>query len=131
MYEARGPSPGTPGESVWSPLPPGEGAREPLPEYREREKDGTMSLILAKHDQPTPQEAAFERAFISVCRAKGMELLVVPHLYQVDDHSTLWQELARRAMAAALLSCLHPRPMRWLLQQHAVDAGQMIVLSLR
>ena len=51
-----------------------------------------------------------EQAVTDRCRDRGLDCLLIPHLYHVSDSSPLWQKLAECANRAVLLCWLHPRP---------------------
>jgi Pyruvate/2-oxoacid:ferredoxin oxidoreductase delta subunit len=67
---------------------------------------------------------------IDQCGARGLDCLVIPHLYHVADSSPLWKELSDRVDEAVLLCWLHPRPAEWLLRWRGIDCRGLTIFNL-
>jgi Pyruvate/2-oxoacid:ferredoxin oxidoreductase delta subunit len=87
-------------------------------------------LMIVSGDETPDAPNAMERAVIGLCRERGLDCLLIPHLYHVSDSSGLWQKLAERIRDSALLCWLHPRPVRWLLRQRQVAGEGLAILNL-
>jgi len=57
--------------------------------------------------------------------ALGVELRVIPHLYDLPVTSPTWRELREELGDLILLCCLYPRAAYWVLQAHAVSGEWM------
>jgi NAD-dependent dihydropyrimidine dehydrogenase PreA subunit len=86
-------------------------------------------IIVSAYQAPDALNAV-ERALIDQCRQRGLNCLVMPHLYHVADASTLWKELSERIGHAVLLCWLHPRAAEWLLPRRGIPSQGLTILNL-
>jgi Pyruvate/2-oxoacid:ferredoxin oxidoreductase delta subunit len=63
--------------------------------------------------------------------AAGDDVLLVPVLYCLSEDSPVWVELRGLTGPVTLHAAMHPRPLRWLLARHGVDAAEWTLLDTR
>jgi Pyruvate/2-oxoacid:ferredoxin oxidoreductase delta subunit len=88
-------------------------------------------LVIISGQQTPDTLGALEQAVLDRCRARGLDCLLVPHLYHVAESNHLWKRLAEQAARDSVLFCwLHPRPAAWILRRHSIGTGALVVLNL-
>ena len=86
-------------------------------------------VIVSRQGSPDGLNA-MEEAVISQCRDRGLNVLVVPHLYHVSDTSKLWKKLAQALNHAVLFCWIHPRAAQWVLRRHQIIDEPLVILNL-
>jgi Pyruvate/2-oxoacid:ferredoxin oxidoreductase delta subunit len=62
-------------------------------------------------------------ALAGKCVEAGFRIVLAPSLYHIPEKSPLWEQLAGLGPISAIWSSLHPRPAKWLLHRHSLQAA--------
>lgn len=87
-------------------------------------------VVSEKLNANEEQQALVERIAITACQ-KGNDVLIIPDVYHIDENSTIWQELKALPARVTLWAWHHPRPLRWLLVRHGINAHEWQIFDLR
>lgn len=56
------------------------------------------------------------------CLSEGFQVVLAPSLYHIPEKSSLWEQLSGLGRISAVWSTMHPRPAKWLLHRHGLQA---------
>ncbi|MCE5239926.1 ferredoxin family protein [bacterium] len=87
-------------------------------------------VVAEKLDAAAPEHDLVEE-IVTLASRHGHEVLVVPDLYHLPEDSEVWAELGRLPAQVTLWAWQHPRPLRWLMARHGVNAAEWRLVDLR
>jgi len=87
-------------------------------------------VVADKLDADEAQHELVEE-LVTLASQHGHDVLVVPDLYHIAEDSPLWDEVRALPVKVTLWAWQHPRPLRWLLARHGVQAAEWRILDLR
>ena len=89
------------------------------------------TVVVAEYVEADETDRAVVDHIISATVAHGHDVLLTPDVYCLPDDSPVWDELRQLSGPVTLWGWMHPRPLRWLLARHCVDAEDWRLLDLR
>ncbi len=88
------------------------------------------TLILSRGTDIGGQKAAFESSLAKSCAAHGLDVLIIPHLYHIQDDSGVWKTLAGITGKLAVAAWIYPRATQALLSRRGVGCDAITAFHL-
>jgi NAD-dependent dihydropyrimidine dehydrogenase PreA subunit len=88
-------------------------------------------VVVAERLEADEAQQTLVEEIVALASQHGHDVLVVPDLYHLADDSVVWPALRELPATATLWAWQHPRPLRWLLHRHGVDASEWRFVDLR
>ncbi len=90
-----------------------------------------ICVVISRDVSGDSVRRSFEDALAEKCRVSGhFDVMVVPHIYQLSEDSSVWVTLAAVPNKPVVLSWLHPRPAAALLRKHGCVADSSHVFNM-
>lgn len=90
-----------------------------------------QTVVVSEHLDADAAQRDLVEQIITAAAHTGHEVVVTPDLYHLSEDSPVWDELRGLPRRVTLWAWQHPRPLRWLLTRHGVDAEQWQLFDLR
>ncbi|MEA3403625.1 MAG: hypothetical protein U9R79_20445 [Armatimonadota bacterium] len=87
-------------------------------------------MIVSRHRGEHPDRRVLEDHIASRCRSAGRDVILIPHLYHLTEHSAVWPELRSLEGPLAVASWLHPRPAECVLRDRGVQGELRCAIDL-
>lgn len=89
------------------------------------------TVVVSERIDPDETQRDLVEGIVAAAAQTGHDVLVVPDLYHLSEDSPVWDELRRLPRRVTLWAWQHPRPLRWLLARHHIEAGEWQLFDLR
>jgi hypothetical protein len=89
-----------------------------------------MTAIISRDHSDATGRRRREDSLAAELAARGVDVIVTPHLYHVAENAPLWAELAALDRPLTVFLWMHPRPAKWVLRKHSVGADGLRVVDL-
>lgn len=89
------------------------------------------TVVVSERTDADEAQRDLVEQIIAAAAHTGHEVVVTPDLYHLSEDSPVWDELRALPRRVTLWAWQHPRPLRWLLTRHHVDADEWQLFDLR
>jgi NAD-dependent dihydropyrimidine dehydrogenase PreA subunit len=92
----------------------------------------TTTVVLSRGQSRNPEKRGLEQAIIDAAqKMEGVDIVVVPHLYDLKKNGDCYQQLARIDGDLVVVSWIFPRAAHWVLDRNGIQGqtGEVLLAS--